>query len=110
MSELIIASVTSEARPKTGQSHRSSGNFSTDTAPINTTGLRWEVRGTNRSSLVSNVSFDVMIDVSAGRDKTEFSGLTNGRTTAYKKNRKYYIANPEYAPDEGFIIDVFALY
>lgn len=56
-----------------------------------------------RSGSVSNVSVDIIVDVSVGTDKTEFSGLTDGIKTGYK-NRNFYVAPPKNAPSGGFVM------
>ena len=81
------ASVTSEPQPQKGQSHRSSGNFSTEECSGNK--LQW--------SCPPGISFDVMQDKSAAHDPTIFEGVTNGTVTDMYQARSLYVANPRHA-------------
>ncbi|MFH7029190.1 MAG: hypothetical protein ACHBN1_28305 [Heteroscytonema crispum UTEX LB 1556] len=84
------ACITSEAQPQRGQKNRSSGNFSTQGC---TTTLRW--------SAPDGVSFNVMRDVSGGKDPVELQNVTNGSSTQNPNQRSLYIANPKGA-NKGF--------
>ncbi|WP_255294175.1 hypothetical protein [Bacillus toyonensis] len=97
----LIATITSEARPQSGQKNRSSGNFAIQTLPSGTYALRW--------SAPSGVFFNVMRDVSVGKDPVVFSTVSDGTTTSYPTSRAYYIANPSGA-DSDFNVSVYALY
>ncbi|MFP3326269.1 DeoR family transcriptional regulator, partial [Planococcus sp. SIMBA_160] len=76
----------SEARPQSGQKNRSSGNFAIQTLPSGTYALRW--------SAPPGVFFNVMRDVSRGKEPVVFSTVSDGTTTRYPTSRAYYIANP----------------
>ncbi|MBR8839982.1 MAG: hypothetical protein DSM106950_39790 [Stigonema ocellatum SAG 48.90 = DSM 106950] len=84
------ACINSEAQPQRGQKSRSSGNFSTQGCP---TTLRW--------SGPDGVTFDVMRDVSGGKDKLEIRNVTNGSSSQNPNQRNLYIANPHGA-QKGF--------
>lgn len=77
------ACINSEAQPQRGQKNRSSGNFSSQGC---STSLRW--------SSPDGVSFNVMRDVSGGKDPVELSNVTNGSITPNPNQRSLYIANP----------------
>jgi hypothetical protein len=77
------ACITSEAQPQLGQKNRSSGNFSTQGC---TTTLTW--------SAENGVSFNVMRDISRGKDPVELRDVTNGLSTQNPNQRSLYIANP----------------
>jgi hypothetical protein len=84
------ACISSEAQPQRGQKNRSSGNFSTQGC---TTTLRW--------SAPKGVSFNVMRDVSGGKDPVELPNISNGSSTQNPNQRSLYIANPKGA-QKGF--------
>lgn len=97
----LIATVTSEARPQGGQKNRSSGNFSVESLPSGTYALRW--------TAPPGVYFNVMRDVSGGKDPVVFSNISDGTTTSPTTSRSYYIANPSGAYSD-FNVSVYALY
>ncbi|WP_228061778.1 hypothetical protein [[Phormidium] sp. LEGE 05292] len=80
----ICACASSEAQPQRGQRNRSSGNFSTQGC---TTTLSWNAP--------KGVSFNVMRDVSGGRDPVELSNVARGTRTQNPNQRSLYIANPK---------------
>jgi hypothetical protein len=77
------ACITSEAQPQRNQKNRSSGNFSTQGC---TTTLRW--------SAPDGVRFNVMRDVSRGKDPVELRNVSNGLSIQNPSQRSLYIANP----------------
>lgn len=101
-----IASVTSGGTPQPGQSHRSSGNFSTEQLPAGTTGLQWEVSGTENPGAVT---FDVMEDKTAAIDPTIFAGVKSGKQTEIYSARRLYIANPAGSQGGNFVVTVYAI-
>ncbi|WP_310483181.1 DeoR family transcriptional regulator [Chamaesiphon sp. VAR_48_metabat_403] len=79
----ICSCAISQARPERGQKSRSSGNFST--------------QGCARSLIWNSpkgVSFTVVKDVSAGKDRVEISNVKHGLQTQNPNQEKLYIANP----------------
>jgi hypothetical protein len=86
----VCACIQSEAQPQRGQKNRSSGNFSTQGC---TTTLDWDAP--------EGISFNVMRDVSGGRDPVEISNANNKIRTQNPNQRSLYIANPRGAK-EGF--------
>jgi len=98
-----IATVTSEGQPQHGQSHRSSGNFSTQTSSPPAQ-LQWFVTDNGQSG---SITFDVMEDRSRLPDPTVFSGLKNGSVTAYYSSRGLYIANPANTGGASFIVQAW---
>lgn len=107
MTKQLIASITSEAQPQSGQKHRSSGNFSTESAPSGTHKLTWVVTPLDGSP-ADGIYLDVMKDVTAGRDTTEWSGIRSDQQTDYKAFRNVYIANPSGASGK-FTVSVYAV-
>ncbi|KOY83473.1 DeoR family transcriptional regulator [Lysinibacillus macroides] len=101
----LIASVTSEKGPQSGQKHRSSGNFSTEGLPQGTKALVWEIEGGGDPDLIS---FNVMQDKSAATDPVIFKDVLNGNRTAVKSIRSLYIADPSGA-SSSFIVHVYAI-
>jgi hypothetical protein len=99
----LIASVRSAPRPQSGQKHRSSGNFAIENLPGGTKALIWRVKDGN------GIHFDVMRDVSGGRDPVVWSNLHHNSRTNVKTNRSFYIANPRGATGD-FIVEVYAEY
>ncbi|WP_380705346.1 binary toxin-like calcium binding domain-containing protein [Salinithrix halophila] len=105
----LIASVTSETQPQSGQSHRSSGNFSIENLPPGTKKLKWVVKG------AEGVKFNIKEDKSVLKDPTHFTGISNGMETDVKQGRNFYIADPSFAdgmPHKPgtFTVSVYALY
>ncbi len=99
-----IASVTSAKQPQDGQSHRSSGNFSTEDVPGGFSKFVWEISGVPTPD---GISFDVMEDRSAARDHTIYENLTDGSQTGIEQKRQLYIANPKGA-SSSFLVTVYA--
>jgi hypothetical protein len=104
MSDRIkIASITSDSKPQQGQSHRSSGDFSTEDVPGGFSKFYWEISGV---TVPDGISFDVKKD-KVGRDHTPFENLTNGSITEIEQDRQLYIANPKGA-SSSFLVTVYA--
>ncbi|AHN22022.1 DeoR family transcriptional regulator [Lysinibacillus sphaericus] len=101
----LIASVTSEQNPQSGQKHRSSGNFSTEGLPEGTTTLLWKVEGGGDSNAIK---FNVMQDKSAATDPVIFKGILSGNRTDAKSIRSLYIADPSGATS-SFVVHVYAV-
>jgi len=82
--------VVSESKPKKGQKHRSSDNFSTK-GMNSGTHLLWCVE--------EGISFDIMVDKTAASDPTCATSVTNGFLTPFtgyfKDASNLYIANPK---------------
>lgn len=108
MAQQLIASITSDPRPQSGQKHRSSGNFSTEGAPSGTHNIQWTIAMSDGSS-PDGITFDVMKDVSGGTDPTIWSGVRNGSQTSYSSYRSVYIANPSGA-SKSFTVLAYAVY
>ncbi|OAB41433.1 DeoR family transcriptional regulator [Paenibacillus glacialis] len=102
----LVASIRSEKSPLSGQSHRSSGNFSTEVLPTGTKRLLWEVVGGGVDPY--DITFDVKKDVSGGSDPTELSGVISGNTSKVINARSLYIANPSGA-QSSFIVNVYVV-
>ncbi len=98
-----IVSITSEGQPQHGQSHRSSGNFSTQVSKPPRQ-LQWFVTDNGQSS---QIKFDVMEDKSLAPDPTIFKGISNGAVTAYYSSRSLYIANPSNTGGNSFGVQVW---
>ncbi len=109
MSQQLLATVTSQAGPQSGQKHRSSGNFSTENAPSNTQKLLWKVVPGDDNVSPSNIKFKVMRDKSAASDPTIWTNLSNDSETDYKSSRSYYIADPSGAGSSNFNVLVYAV-
>lgn len=102
--------ILSHAKPFEGQTHRSSGNFSTryiqDANGKEPKSLLWEIVAKNHSE-ASKISFKVYEDVPGGLDKSKFKDkrITSGTRTPFIKERKIYIYCPEGA-DTSFTVRV----
>ena len=82
-----IATATSEMNPESGQKHRSGPDF----------GLSSNSGNNIMVSTVNGVTFDIMEDVSGGKDPTVAGSVTNGATlpgNCLRMGANYYIANP----------------
>nr|WP_321141626.1 hypothetical protein [Bacillus gaemokensis] len=97
----LITTVTSEARPQSGQKNRSSGNFAVESLPSGTYALKW--------TAPAGVYFNVMRDKSGGKDPVVLSGVSDGTTSSPTTSRSYYIANPSGAFSD-FNVSVYAVY
>jgi hypothetical protein len=82
----ICTCITSEPAPQPRQSHRSSGNFSTQGCADN---LLWTTE--------PGPVFDVKEDKSLGTDPTIFSSMTTNVIKPNPNKRDLYIANPKNA-------------
>ncbi len=92
-----IRTVISRNKPKSGQTHRSSDNFSTKEM-VSATHILW--------SCPEGVSFKVQID-KKGTDGTYADRLQNGSITEIgeaRDNDKLYISDPKGSQDEYFTI------
>ncbi|WP_089941601.1 hypothetical protein [Candidatus Entotheonella palauensis] len=107
MAESLLCGIRSDDRPQSGQDNRSSGDFTTQEAPSGTNMLRWTVED-SRGATLSGVTFNVMVDVSGGSDRTLYADVTNGSTTPYMAERQVYIANPG-SIRERFFVSAFAI-
>lgn len=101
-----IASITSGPAPQKGQSHRSSGNFAVETIPPNTTALLWTISGNPNAD---RITFNVMKDISVGKDPTVFPDVSNGHKTKLETARSFYIADPRQANGKDFTVTVSAI-
>jgi hypothetical protein len=106
MAEKLLAAVTSDAHPQPDQKHRSSGNFSTQDAPVGTNALRWEITDTSNPN---GIRFGVKDDVSVSKDPHVFEDVFNNKQTGYVADRSLYIADPEGASSK-FTVKVYAIY
>ncbi|MFI8496050.1 phosphatidylinositol-specific phospholipase C [Peribacillus butanolivorans] len=105
--EILISQISSESKPLSGQKNRSSQNFKINDLPIGTKGLKWIIEPTEEDNS-SNISFNVMVDVSLGNDPVRWENISNeSRTEAYT-NSKYYIANPSGATNK-FTVKIYAI-
>ncbi|MDJ0675015.1 MAG: DeoR family transcriptional regulator [Calothrix sp. MO_167.B42] len=108
MNQQLLASVTSEAGPQSGQKNRSSGNFSTENAPPNTRNLLWKVVPLDEGIPPSGIKFEVMED-KRGKDPTIWTDVSNDLFTNYQSSRSLYIANPSGSGPSGFKVLVYAV-
>ncbi|MGE7186405.1 phosphatidylinositol-specific phospholipase C [Peribacillus sp. NPDC006672] len=105
--EILISQILSESKPLSGQKNRSSQNFKINDLPKGTKGLKWIIEPTEKDN-PSNISFNVMVDVSLGTDSVRWEKISNeSRTEAYT-NTKYYIANPSGATN-NFTVKIYAI-
>ena len=104
--ESLIAAVLSLPQPQPGQKHRSSGNFSTDSAAANATSLRFKIDRSNPNW--ASIHFDVMRDKSGGTssDPTIYTDVYDGNREPIDRDRNLYIANPKGA-DANFLVEVY---
>ena len=109
MSQTLLASLISSAGPQSGQKNRSSGNFSTENAPLGTKSLLWKVIPQDNNISPETIKFNVMKDSAFDIDPTIWSGLSNDSTTAYSSDRSYYISNPSGSGASGFTVLVYAV-
>lgn len=100
-----IASVVSEAKPLSGENHRSSEDFDTDDTPKETQLMYWEVTG---NSNASKIQFDVKDD-RFGPDSTKLIGVKSGDFTKVYRDDDLYIANPRNAGNQDFTVRVYAI-
>lgn len=102
--------IRSHSKPFNGQTHRSSGNFSTryiqDPCGKEPKSLLWEIVAEEKIA-GSNISFQVYEDVPGGFDKGKFGDkrITSGTRTPFIKERKIYIYCPEGA-DHSFTVRI----
>ena len=108
MATVLMASVVSGPGPQSGQKHRSSGDFSTDSMPNNTVAWKWVITNTPNPDAVR---FNVKHDISAGIDTTWFEDLYNGKQTDnnMKKERTLYISDPSGCDGNDFTVEVYAV-
>ena len=89
MSNRLVAAVESEPHPKSGQKHRSSGDFSLNSG-------QYTVKidsGDNPDP--KNIIFNIKKDVSGGDDSTIQHNVRDGSVISLKKNeRTLYIGDP----------------
>ena len=105
MAKTLVATVVSNDKPQSGQKHRSSGNFSTDSIPQGTSYVSFEVTDTANPDIIH---FDVMRDKSMGIDPTEYSNAYSGfQSDNVTPHRSLYIANPKNASGD-FTVNVYA--
>ncbi|NDI34559.1 DeoR family transcriptional regulator [Chengkuizengella sediminis] len=102
----LIASITSNGGPQSGQKHRSSNNFSTVNIPSGTEKLYWEI--VNNSN-ADTISFRVKEDVAIWTDPIIFNSLKNGSYTNVIKNDSIYIADPSGTGGNSFTVNVYAV-
>lgn len=89
----LSGSVISESKPKSGQKHRSSDNFSTK-ALSKSSYIMW--------GCPEGVTFSVHVD-KTGTDEVFATGLSNGSFTEFRSSDKLYIADPSGA-SENFTV------
>lgn len=102
-----IASVTSQPQPQPGQKNRSSGNFSTQDAPSGTRRIQWFV---TENDNYDQIVFNVMQDKKLWFDPVIFKNVRNGDITDYKDDRQLYIANPQNAGGQTFIVQAWPVF
>ena len=93
MTQRMISAVTSLSGPQPGQSHRSSGNFSTENTESSATTLLFKVATYNPDWQA--IHFDVVRDVSGGSDHTIYSNVYDGQHVSIESHRTLYISNPK---------------
>lgn len=99
-----LSIVTSRHTKQPGQSHRSSGNTSTEEAPGGVSGIYWEVLGQDPY----NTRFNIKHDKTGGKDKVIFGDVHGGETTEYKPFRRLYVADPS-GTSQPFAVVAWAL-
>lgn len=107
-SSTFLVAVTSSATQQAGQDHRSSGDFSTEGAPAGTKKLQFFIDNASNDNFAS-ISFDIMLDKSAWKDPTTWSGIKNGDTRDYQSERDFYIANPKNTGGNSFVVNIYAV-
>ncbi|MDO7877667.1 DeoR family transcriptional regulator [Hymenobacter sp. ASUV-10] len=108
MGQTLLATITSEAHPQSGQKHRSSGNFSTEGMPSGTKYILFTVQPSG-SDNPNAIHFDVMQDKSAAIDPTRYANMYNNSQGSYlEPQRSLYIANPTGAT-ANFTVSVYAV-
>lgn len=108
MGQTLLATVTSSPKPQPGQTHRSSGNFSTDSMPSNAKYVLFTVQPSGGDD-PNAIHFDVMQDKSAAHDPTRYSNMYNNAQGSYvEPQRSLYIANPTGATAD-FTVSVYAV-
>jgi hypothetical protein len=111
MQKRQLGSIISSGYVQHGQEHRSSGNFSMESA-INAVYLEWEV---SESPTPHTVTFEVWVDISFGIDKPLFlgqrlkSGDNTQTTDEYINAQSLYIANPQ-GTDSNFLVTVYGYF
>ncbi|WP_315790296.1 hypothetical protein [Fischerella sp. JS2] len=109
---ILVSSVRSEGRPRIGQKHRSSGNFTTSSVPNGYRYFCWRVTSPGVAN-INNIRFKIKRDKSVWTDPTEFRNIGHGSKTAMKRKRSLYIADPtgaydRYGNPESFVVYVYA--
>jgi hypothetical protein len=111
-SNQLIAQVNSDGTVSPGQNNRSSVDFKF-TLPDGATDLQY---GVINSPNTSSVTFNVMQDISLGRDPVVASGKTNNSFSSpsdYPNGGSFYIANPTNnpgTPPPPFTVQLFAVF
>ncbi|QIP16199.1 DeoR family transcriptional regulator [Spirosoma aureum] len=106
MDKQLLATVVSEAKPESGQLHRSSGNFSTDSITPGALYVTFEVVDSPNPDAIH---FDVMRDKSVGFDPIEYKNAYSGfQSNNVEPFRSLYIANPENA-SAPFTVNVYSI-
>jgi hypothetical protein len=111
MQKRNLACIVSRGHVQRGQEHRSSGNFSMESA-INAVYLEWEV---SQSPTPHAVTFEVWVDISWGIDQPLFhaqrlkSGDNTPTTDENIGARSLYIANPQ-GTDSDFLVTVYGYF
>lgn len=98
--------IRSEKSPQSGQSHRSSNNFTTADMPENTT-LTFKAYydyDEKDQREATDIIFDVKVD-KTGHDPTLLENISSGATCHNTHHRNLYIANPQHAT-ESFTVEV----
>ncbi|MEI5906978.1 phosphatidylinositol-specific phospholipase C domain-containing protein [Bacillus spongiae] len=102
----LVATISSEGGPQSGQKHRSSNNFTTVNVPANTEKLYWEISGNTNADAIS---FSVKEDVAIWTDPIVFNSLKSGSYTSVKKNDSFYIADPRNTGGKSFTVKIYAV-
>ncbi len=103
----LLSGTLSQTSPLAGQQARCSGNFNTmdGTGPVGSTitfEIRYARRGTNGAVVdpwqcpvaASDVTVDIMEDISGGDDQRIWSGISHGATQTYASYTNLYVDNP----------------
>ena len=104
MTQRLLAAVTSLPGPQPHQHHRSSGNFSTESAESSATTLLFKVAHSNPDWQA--IHFDVEQDVSGGLDRTIYSNVYDGQHVPVERYRNLYISNPK-GTNSDFTVEVY---
>jgi len=103
MSQQLIAAALSQPRPLDGQTSRSGYNFSTELASPDATHFVIRLSEYNNQP---GIHFDVVKDVSGGRDEIIYEDVYSGNTVPVERITPLYISVPKGA-DSNFTVEFY---